>query len=491
MSGTRRARLHCRLGEALAERDAPAGTVAHHLLAGTPVADADLTLDWAERAYDAALAALAYDDAAAMVRRALPHAADPARRANMLVALGDALDRGGERDAAREAFADAADAARASGNHHALTQAALGYKGYAVTVTTPDPKTVAMLEEALATVGDDPAPRAQLLAALALEGYYADIGKAREWSAEAVALARSGGGPQVLAHTLSAHHLALWDGDHTADRLGIATEMARVARAAGDRVALLQARNWRVIDLLEIGKVDDAIEEIETYEREAQELRLARFEWYVPLWRANLAVVRGEYEEGERLSQIAYELGVAAGDGNAPRHRKIQQGWALYEQERCARGRPRLDGAHGVRVPYRTRSVGRLARVAGHQSRRPGGGARVVRRAVSADDFAVLPNDANWHMISRRVRHDRGARHRRPGAVLLERMRAVRADLPRHGARHRLLGPVAHHAGMLAARLGDLAEAERLYTWSIDACERIGAKPRADRIRERLDELNP
>ena len=488
MSGTRRARLHCRLADALAERGAPASTVVHHLLAGTPVADAELTLTWAERAAEAALAALAYDDAATVLQRALPHASDPARRANILVTLGDALDRAGRRDAARAAYGAAADAARESGDARALTHAALGYKGYAVSVTTPDPKTLEMLEEALAKVGDDTIPRARLLAALALEGYYADRDRARARAAEAVALARSGGGPETLAHTLSAQHLALWDGDHAADRLGIASEMARVAQAAGDRVALLQARNWRVIDLIEIGKIDAATEEIDAYEREVGELKLARFAWYVPLWRAGLAIMRGDYELGEELSFEAHERGVAAGDPNADGHRMLQRSWLLFLQRRfdeidlewIERTAAESPTGRGAWVPW----LGVVYRELGRDEP-----AREAFAEVCADGFASLPTDANWHVICDAAQLTAWYGTEEQQRYMLDRMRPYERLNPVVARGIGSYGPVAHYMGLIAQALGDRDDAERFYRWAAEASERIGALPRAAASRARLAEL--
>ena len=38
----------------------------------------------------------------------------------------------------------------------------------------------------------------------------------------------------------------------------MAEEMIAVAERAGDREAALQGRNWRVVDLFELGRIDDA-----------------------------------------------------------------------------------------------------------------------------------------------------------------------------------------------------------------------------------------
>jgi DNA-binding SARP family transcriptional activator len=489
MSGARRARLHCRLGHALAERGAPAGAIAHHMLAGAPAGDADLTLSWAERAAAAALGALAYDEAATIIRRALALTESQERRASLLATLGDALDRAGRRDEARAAFADAAEAACAIGDKRTLAVAALGYKGLAITVTTPDPTAVGLLERALKCVGDDdPALRGRLLAALALEAYYADPDRARRRAAEAVQLARGARDPATLAHTLSAQHLALWDGDHAHDRLGVAGEMARVARAAKDRVALLQARNWRFIDLLELGKVGDAREEMEAYAREAADLRLARFEWYVPLWGACFAMLEGDWDKAEELSRDAHEQGVAAGDGNAELGRLIQRSWALFEQERWDElDLERLEQVSLASPTGRGAWVGWLA-TAYH-------GLGDLERAqerydeLAADDFALMTNDINWHMVCDAAESTALLGTSEQAASLRKRIARFERLAPVMGRGIACVGPFAYYLGRLAVREGDMAEAARLYEWAVDAAERMGARPRAELAQRRLDEV--
>ncbi len=402
---------------------------------------------------------------------------------------GDALDRAGRRDEARAAFTAVAEAARAIGDHRALAEAALGYKGLAVTVTTPDDTAVALIGEALDRVGDDePALRARLLAASALESYYADPDAARRCAAEAVQLARGARDPATLAHTLSAQHLALWDGDHVQDRLGVAGEMARVARAARDRVALLQARNWRVIDLLELSKIDDAEEEMRAYAGEAAELRLARFEWYVPLWGACLGILRGDWEVADELSRAAHEQGVAAGDGNAERYRLIQHTFWLHDQGRYDEfDLDALERASRESATGRSAWIGWLASMyaeLGDEER-----ARRYFDEIARDDFALLHNDANWHSATDFA--ECAARLGTPDQADGLRKRLARYERlnPVMGRGIGCLGPFAYFLGRLATRAGDVDEAVRLFTWAEEACERMGAKPRAEMARARRAEL--
>ena len=489
MSGARRARLHCRLGQALVGRGAPAGAVAHHLLAGAPVGDTGLALTWTQKAADAALAALAYDDAAALARRALEIATQPDQRARLLATIGDALDRAGRRDEARDAFAQAADAARRIGDDRALATAALGYKGLAVTVTDPDPTAVALLDEALERIGyDDQALRARLLAARALETYYAGPDRARDEASEAVRLARRGRDAVTLAHTLSAQHLALWDGDHVHDRLGVAGEMARVARAANDRVALLQARHWRFIDLLELGQADEARAEADAYAHEACDLKLGRFEWYVPLWGSCFAMVEGDWERAEALSLQAHAQGVAAGDANAERYLLLQRSWALFEQGRHDElDMEALEQAAGESPTGRGAWLGWLSTA--YHGRGEDDKARAAFEELAADDFALMTNDVNWHAMTDAAEST---------AILgtPEQARSLRTRLARYerlnpvvGRGIGWLGPFAYFLGRLAVREGEPAEAERLFEWAREASERMGAPVRAELAARRLNEL--
>ena len=158
--------------------------------------------------------------------------------------------------------------------------------------------------------------RSRLQARLAVELYYApDRTRSETLSAEAVATARAAGDHRALTSALNARHVALWRPDRVEERLAVAGEM--IAAGAGERHAELQARNWRVTDLFELGDMPACREEMGRHARLADELRLPAFQWYAPLWAAVLATHAGRYEEGERLCDEAREQGVRAGDRNA------------------------------------------------------------------------------------------------------------------------------------------------------------------------------
>jgi hypothetical protein len=111
--------------------------------------------------------------------------------------------------------------------------------------------------------------------------------------------------------------VALWRPDRVEERLAVARDMIAAAREAGDRHAELQAHNWRVTDLFELGDMPGWREEGARHARAAEELRLPAFQWYTPLWAAVEAMLAGRYDEAEGLATAAEDAGRRAGDRNA------------------------------------------------------------------------------------------------------------------------------------------------------------------------------
>lgn len=145
--------------------------------------------------------------------------------------------------------------------------------------------------------------RARLLARLATElGYERDGTRREAASREAVERARRLDDQAVLAAALGARHVALWGPDHAQARLRCATEMLTAAQQAGAHELELQARNWRALDLLELGHGQKLRAEIDAFAALAARARLPTYSWYVPMWRATIALMEGRVEEGMQLA---------------------------------------------------------------------------------------------------------------------------------------------------------------------------------------------
>ena len=318
----RRARLHRRAAQALSTlgESRHLEEIAMHLFEAASTADARRAAEMLERAGRRALDRLAYEDAADRFDRALDALAlaDAEDESGpVLLARGDALSRAGDPDAARASFSAARTLALRQSDPVLLAQAALGFAGLGIAIVDLDASAIARLEEALERV-EDLALRSRVQARLAVELYYApDRGRSEALSADAVQSARASGDATALASALGARHVALWRPDRVDERLTVADEMTAAAHKAGDRHAELQACNWRVTDLFELGDMAAWREETARHAQLGEELRLPAFQWYTPLWAATEAMLAGRYDDAERLVAEAEESGRRAGDRNA------------------------------------------------------------------------------------------------------------------------------------------------------------------------------
>ena len=241
------------------------------------------------------------------------------RRAELQCARGEVLQRAGLGAQAGQALADAGTLAAAAGRRDLIARSALGMGGAGVTILGTDPEVYARLQNGLTAIGDDhPGLRVRLLARLAIElAYDADPARRDDASREALELAHRIDDPAAVAAALSARHVTAWGPDGGEERLRLADEMLELAERGVDRELALQARNWRIVDLLELGDGPAVRAELDTYAELAAQVRLPAFAWYVPLWRATVALLEGRLADGVELSRRALQLGRRAGDANA------------------------------------------------------------------------------------------------------------------------------------------------------------------------------
>jgi tetratricopeptide (TPR) repeat protein len=463
LNALRRARLHRQAADALRAlgEDAHLEEIAAHLFEAAGTADAGQAVDALARAGRRARARLAYEDAAERFGRALEILDTTAAGAHhdagpLLLERGDALLRAGEPAAAREAFDAAAAIARRRGDARLLADAALGHAGLGVAILDVDVGVVARLEEALDTAAE-PVLRSRLLARLAVELYYTpDRNRSDVLSAEAVRLARAAGDPVALTAALNARHVALWRPDRLDERLATADEMILTAHEA-DPAAELQARNWRVMDLFERGELAAWRVEVRRHALLADALRLPAFQWYTPLWQAVEAMLAGRFAEAERLCAEAARAGAAAGDRNAELFGlMVEFTMHLMRGEFAA---PDLDFAldkvaHSPAGPAYRSSVAWLLAELGRPDE-----ARAHLAACLAPGF--LPYDANWLSAVAECAgaalalddHERAAQVYDLLAPFAGRPVTAGRAVSSYGAADRLLGE-------LAALLGRDAEAE-------------------------------
>jgi DNA-binding SARP family transcriptional activator len=484
LSQLRRARLHGRVGEAIArlrgaDLDPYLPQLAYHFAQAAPVDQPQRAIDFALAAARRADRLLAWEEAAqhyraALRARELAGAGDDAVRAEMLLALGASEDHAGMEEEARGTFAAAAATARALGDRALLGRAALGFAGQWSILGRVDAARVALLEEALTALGGEDSPlRARLLARLALELYYSPEPERRlALSEQAVDIARALDDPRTLATCLDARHYALWRPENVNERLEVAAELRRVAEATGDPELELEGAGWTVVDLLELGDIQGADVQIAAASKLAEALQRPIWLWWSSLLRCTRAQLDGRFDEAERLAQETLEIGRRGQAENAFNayaqalfNIRREQG-RLGEVEPAVRG---LIEAYPMLVAWRAALALMLIEL---------GRTDEARAEFQALPLGDLPRDANWLIGTTLLAEVCGALG--DGA----RAEGLYAALEPYAGRNVVVGRAATCNGAASRLLGTLAAAMRSWELAeghfISALamhQRMGARP--------------
>jgi tetratricopeptide (TPR) repeat protein len=321
--------LHGRVGEVLEhvhadDLDPRLAELAHHfLLAIGPGNDVGRAVDYAARAGQRAMEQAAYEEAAALYRRALETLAssgdaDPVRRCDLLLATGAARTRSGDTGSGRSVYLEAAALARDLRISDRLASAAIGYAGLTGYHFSGrrDETLIGLLEEALAALPDgDSAVRVRLLARLSVALYWSDLdGRRFELSEEAVAMARRLKDPATLAMAIHSRRYAQWGPDNFEQRLADAEQCLQLALQSNEPELAVSARRWRFTDLLEDGDLSAVDRELDAHEGLAQWLQQPFLLALSTQFRALRAIMQGRFEEGQELAGAARDGAQRAGN---------------------------------------------------------------------------------------------------------------------------------------------------------------------------------
>jgi hypothetical protein len=459
-----RAALHLRVGTALEAGHGggaapPVDTLAIHFFHAAPLGAAAKAYEYSMRAGQTAMDLFAYGDAMGHFDRALAalahEAPDDRRRLATCLALGNAAWSAGHNPRAREAYRTAARCARTLGDPEQLVLAASRHALASPPSGAPDRASTALLDEALAAVGDtDSVARTLLLGLLARALYFSpDFARCHAVSVEALAMGRRTGDPRGLAAALLCRQLVLLGPGSPDERLALAEESHRLATAFGGDEYVNNGRLTRILCLLERGDIPGATHEIEVMRIAAEGSRLPERLWHATVQRATLALLAGRFEGGfvRALAGDARDAAVPRVPG-ADLHRPLRHRPSRGARGLDPRARDRLSGRPGVAVhPGARARRDRASRRRGRDARRAGGG-----RIRGAAARLPLPRIARMAHTARRAAAGRGAGCRPPPPA-----RAVRRP------QHRRLALLAGLPGIrraylsLLAAAGDAGGAER------------------------------
>jgi predicted ATPase/tetratricopeptide (TPR) repeat protein len=482
MSTHRRARIHGRVGEALeAAGEKSLSALAHHFTRAASRADAEKAIAYASHAGEEAEAILSHEEAAEHYSRAVevltrfePDAVD--RRCKLLLLVGEARVRSGERSLARSAFREAAALAEGLGDKASLARAAVGAsRRYVQQPGVVDTELIAMLERALEmTARDVTLDRVRLLSRLCGAIYYSSQrGRMLELSEQATRIADQLDDSEARAYARAARRRALWDVTHLKERLATSTEMLTLAQRAGNLELALQAHAWLVVDLLEHGDRDAVDAQIAAFTAGAEQLRQPLYIWQAVVWRAMRALLEGGLEQAEELAAEALGAGAPAESVTAPQYYAVQLLAIRREQGRIGE----LEQAARQMVasnPNRPAWRAALATMLWESGRLAD--ARVELERLAREDFRDIPYDGDWiTTVTLLCELCRALEDPARAALLYEALLPYAGVNVVAGIAVVCLGSAARFLGQLASTIGRQSDAIRHFELALEENARLQA----------------
>ena len=310
---SRRLRLHRDIGfalEQISDGTTHLTELARHFTEAAALGEVDKAVMYCRRAGDAAIADLAYEEAAAHFERALEalelqEPIDEAQRGYLLMAAGDALYQ--IADSRGETLLLAAEASGRARNDMPLLANVLIGLGTSIFVRANaevNAHHVALAEHVLAHADQlSPGLHARVLATYALELFWGDMQHRRvELCDQALAIARELGDPRVLAHVL---HSSSYVVDVTQiDRLDRAMEESSeiITVAAGiDDALVCGALCSRAVAYVCNGDIAAGERDLADAELLAERLRIPQLVARTKVLRASQVLLIGQLDDAEVL----------------------------------------------------------------------------------------------------------------------------------------------------------------------------------------------
>lgn len=476
----RRSRMHRRVAEAIetecgAEPGGRIGELAYHWSEATVPADTARAVEYAQRAGDWALGALAPDEAARWYRRALELTEtgaleDERRRCDLMVRLGTALRQAGD-PSHRDLLLDAARLAMTLDDHELLVAAALANNRGSVSANgLVDDERTAVLDAALSVVGVDRAPeRARLSATLATELTYSEDPRRFDAARDAIALARRCDERAVLldAIALTDYIYAVPSTFDERDRL--TSEAIDLSATSTDPVRRWTALVNRRAVALERGDRHEARRHLADAASIASTIDLPYHRWAMGYVGSLEALLDADLTRAEALATEAFEVGASSGQLDAFTIYGGQLLGARYHEGRMGELSDML--AAGIAEtpainPYHSGLPAALAQAGDHRESRA-----AFDRFL--DRVGTLNTDLTWIATMTMAADAALMLHDRAAADLLHRLLdPYRRRVSVIG--HILcFGPIAHRLGCLAALVGRRDEAVRQLEEAEDLAARL------------------
>ena len=473
--------------------------IANHLAAAGSMTPADRLLESSLAASDHAADRLAWEDQSHHLSTAIGALnsignPDPSVLVDLMLRRCDLEKLLGNHEGAVGLAEEAAVVSRTSSDPLLLAQVALAYPPNSEFIEIDeihDPTQAELRAEALSMLDpQEQVLRAKLQAALALSLYWSTQASNRAEShrnsastrdlltRESLETARRLSDDSALAAALSARIHANWGPAAKEERPSLADELALVGERLGEPHTALVGRVWIISDLLERAELATADRAIEAFSHEASRTHDRLHMWTALRWRANRALMTGDFDNVEVLSTQALSLATEIMPADvAFQFFTTAVGPLHYLQGRLAESfeyaQERAEQSPNVPA-WR---VG-LATIASEMGLH--GIARRELRVFSADDFEMLPRDLNFigsMMMAALVAHTLGDVE--AAEAIEHHLSPSSGRLAIHGTGYASYGAVDLALAQCAEVAGRPDDAIDLYHSAIELCETTG-NPYAD-----------
>jgi predicted ATPase len=478
---TRRARAHRRVGEALEELygDHPGGRVgelAHHWFSATQPVDVSKAIVYARQAAEAALAAVAPDEAVHYFAQALQllgqqYEPDALLEVDLLIGLGTAQREAGQ-PSFRETLLDAAHRAQALVATDRLVGAALANnRGLFSSLGVVDGEKVEVLEAVLeAMTPDDGNKRALLLATLCNELTHGRSLEERQALAHSAKdMARRLGDPATIVQVLNLVEQPLEAPPTLDERVTDTIEALRLAEMLGDPYHLYFAAVYRRISAMDSGNVEIPTRCLELMRSLSERLRQPILMWITKFHEASEALVVGDPERAEALSTEALEIGTECGQPDAISFYGSQMVIVRHQQGRWGELLPVIESvAAETGMPNYKGALAAAYLDADEEQ------ALVLLDAAATDGFALRMGIGWLEAIIAYAQVAIELHASKPAALLFDLIAPYRDQVGFNGLMP--LEPVAMYLGGLATVLGRYEKAEDYFVQSAEISDRMGAQ---------------
>jgi tetratricopeptide (TPR) repeat protein len=292
-------------------------------------------------------------------------------------------------------------------------------------------------------------------------------------SHEAVELARRIRRPSTLAYALAGRGAAIIAPDTVDECFVIGTELCDLATEVGETEAVVDGHYHRLIAHLELGRLDEALLELEAMNQVAEALRQPAQLWQVSATRAMIALGVGAFEDARAFISQALAIGERAQGTMAIPAFRLQR-FMLDDFEGTLKQSEDALADSVRQYPARPLLRCALAYLHARLGRRDEAQAIVDDLAVS--DFAPLPFDFEWLYATSLLAEACVLVGDEASEGVLYKLLLPYSGLNVVDAPEGMRGPVARYLGILGRRTRS-KNAERHFENAIEMNRTMGTRP--------------